>query len=171
VDPPSIAENSYDVCVLIGEPPDARIVARRLAANQRVLCASPAYLASRGTPKTAQDLARHSCLVIRQGDEAYGVWRFFSGTGQKRRVENVKIRGPLITNDGEVAVRWSLDGHGILLRATWDVGVHLRSGRLVRVLPQYQTPGADIYAIYSYRHQTSARIRAFVDLLAAELKQ
>jgi LysR family transcriptional activator of dmlA len=69
-----------------------------------------------------------------------------------------------------VAVRWALDGHGILLRATWDVGSHLRSGRLVQVLPQYQTPGADIYAVYPYRHQMSARIRAFVDFLAAALK-
>jgi DNA-binding transcriptional LysR family regulator len=157
--------------VWIGDPPDARIVARRLAANQRVLCAAPSYLAVRGTPRTARDLAHHSCLVIRQGSEAYGVWQLIMGRGARRRAENVKIRGPLITNDGEVAVRWALDGHGILLRATWDIGPHLRSGRLVQVLPQYQTPGADIYAVYPYRHQTSARIRAFVQFLAGELKE
>jgi LysR family transcriptional activator of dmlA len=167
VDPPSLAENAFDVCVWIGEPPDARVVARRLAGNQRVLCAAPAYLEAHGAPKTAQELARHSCIVIRQGSEAYGVWRLLR---QKGKAESVKIRGPLITNDGEVAVRWALDGHGILLRATWDVGPHLRHGRLVQILPQYQTPGADIYAVYPQRHQMSARIRAFVDFLAESLK-
>jgi LysR family transcriptional activator of dmlA len=167
VDPPSLAENAFDVCVWIGEPPDARVVARRLAGNQRVLCAAPAYLEAHGAPKTAQELARHSCIVIRQGSEAYGVWRLLR---QKGKTESVKIRGPLITNDGEVAVRWALDGHGILLRATWDVGPHLRHGRLVQILPQYQTPGADIYAVYPQRHQMSARIRAFVDFLAESLK-
>jgi LysR family transcriptional activator of dmlA len=170
VDPPPLTENAFDVCVWIGEPPEARIVARRLAPNQRVLCAAPSYLEARGTPKVAQDLARHSCLVIRQGSEAYGVWRLFRGRGQSRSAENVKIRGPLITNDGEVAVRWALDGHGILLRSIWDVGPYFRSGRLVQVLPQYQTPGADIFAVYPYRHQMSARILAFVDFLAATLR-
>jgi DNA-binding transcriptional LysR family regulator len=170
VDPPPFSENAFDVCVWIGEPPDARVVARRLAPNQRVLCAAPSYLEAHGVPRTARDLAGHKCLVIRQGSEAYGIWRLYSGRGQRRRAENVRIRGPLITNDGEVAVRWALDGHGILLRATWDIGPDLRGGRLVQVLSQYQTPGADIYAVYPYRHQTSARIRVFVDFLAAALK-
>ena len=170
VDPPPLAENAFDVCVWIGEPPDARIVARRLAPNRRLLCAAPSYLQAHGTPKVAQDLAGHSCLVIRQGSEAYGVWRLFRGRGRKRRAESVKIRGPLITNDGEVAVRWALDGRGILLRSDWDIGPHLHSGRLVHVLPQYETPGADIFAVYPYRHQMSARIRAFVDFLAAALQ-
>jgi DNA-binding transcriptional LysR family regulator len=170
VDPPSLAENAFDVCIWIGEPPEARVVARRLAANQRVLCAAPSYLAANGTPRTPRELAGHSCLVIRQGSEAYGVWRLISGRGRNRRVETVKIRGPLITNDGEVAVRWALDGRGILLRSSWDVDPHLRDGRLVPVLPQYETPAADIYAVYPYRVQTSARIREFVDFLAAALK-
>jgi len=170
VDPPPLAENAFDVCVWIGEPPDARIVARRLASNRRLLCAAPSYLQAHGTPKAAQDLARHSCLVIRQGSEAYGVWRLFRGSGRSRRAESVKIRGPLITNDGEVAVRWALDGRSILLRSDWDIGPHLLSGRLVHVLPQYETPGADIFAVYPHRHQMSARIRAFVDFLAAALK-
>lgn len=167
VDPPALTENAFDVCIWIGEPPDARIVARRLAPNQRVLCAAPSYLESRGVPKAPQDLAAHSCLVIRQGSEAYGVWRLIHPKG---KTESVKIRGPLITNDGEVAVRWALDGRGILLRATWDIGPHLRSGRLVHVLPQYRTAAADIYAVYPHRHQMSARIRAFVDFLAFALK-
>ena len=115
------------------------------------------------------DLTRHNCIGIRQGDEAYGLWRLTTGTGGKARTESVKTRGTLTTNDGEIAVNWALDGHGILMRAEWDVERHLRSGRLVEVLAHYRTPEADIYAVYPQRLQLSTRVRAFVDALAAGL--
>ena len=87
------------------------------------------------------------------------------GRGTKQRSEAVKIRGNLTTNDGEIAVSWALEGHGILMRAEWDIQKHLGSGRLVPVLPQYQTPEANIYAVYAHRHQLSVRVRSFVDYL------
>ncbi|WP_262405920.1 LysR substrate-binding domain-containing protein, partial [Stenotrophomonas sp. AS012628] len=65
-------EDLFDVCVRFGEPPDARIVARKVASNRRLLCASPAYLRERGTPATPAELARHNCIGIRQGSDAYG---------------------------------------------------------------------------------------------------
>ena len=89
--------------------------------------------------------------------------------GRGAHVESVKVRGNLTTNDGEIAVSWALDGHGILMRAEWDIERYLRSGRLVALLPQYHTPNADIYAVYPQRHQASARVRAFVDFVALSL--
>ena len=163
VDPPPLDLDAFDVCVRFGEPPDARIVARRLAPNRRLLCASPAYLERHGTPKSPADLAQHNCIGIRQGDEAYGVWRLSSG----RRAESVKVRGNLSSNDGEIAVNWALAGHGIVMRAEWDVARYLRSGRLKQVLENWKTPPADIHAVYPQRHQMSARVRVFVDFLAA----
>jgi len=161
VDPPPLSEDAFDVCVRFGEPPDARVIARHLAPNRRLLCASPAYLAKHGTPKVPHDLTRHNCIGIRQGEEAYGLWRLTSG----RRSEAVKVRGALSTSDGEIAVNWALEGHGILMRAEWDIERYLRSGRLVRVLENYNTPPADLYAAYPQRHQGAARVRAFVDFL------
>ncbi|QGZ58168.1 LysR family transcriptional regulator [Paraburkholderia acidiphila] len=169
--PPPLTEDSYDVCIRFGEPPDTRVIARRLAANRRLLCASPAYLAKRGTPATPHDLAKHNCIGIRQGDEAYGVWRLSNERGNARKSEAIRINGNLTTNDGEIAVKWALDGHGILMRAEWDINEYLADGRLVVVLPEYETPGADIYAVYAQRHQLSTRIRAFVDFLAIELSK
>jgi DNA-binding transcriptional LysR family regulator len=171
VNPPPFSEDAFDVCIRFGEPPDARVIARRIAANQRLLCASPAYLARCGQPKAPRDLMRHNCIGIRQGDEAYGLWRLSAGRGARQRTEAIKTRGSLTTNDGEIAVRWALDGHGIVMRAEWDIDRHLRSGRLVQVLPQYRTPGADIYAVYPQRYQLSTRVRAFVDFLAHALGQ
>jgi len=167
VNPPPVSEDTFDVCVRFGEPPDARVIARKLAPNRRLLCAAPAYLARQGTPKMPHDLAQHNCLGIRQGDEAYGTWRLSSG----KRTETVKVRGNLSTSDGEIAVNWALAGHGIVMRAEWDVARYLRSGRLRQVLENYQTPPADIHAVYPQRHQVSARVRVFVDYLAQHFEK
>jgi LysR family transcriptional regulator, transcriptional activator for dmlA len=171
VNPPLLTDDVFDVCIRFGAPPDTRVIARRIAPNRRLLCASPAYLARHGEPKIPQDLTRHNCIGIRQGEEAYGVWRLSSVRGREQASEAVKTRGNLTTNDGEIAVNWALDGHGILMRAEWDIERFLRSGRLVQVLPQYHTPDADIYAVYPQRHQLAARVRAFVDFVALSFPQ
>ena len=171
VNPPALTEDLFDVCVRFGAPPDSRVIARHIAANRRLLCAAPPYLAKHGIPKVPNDLTKHNCIGIRQGEEAYGVWRLASGRGRSATTESIKTRGNLATNDGEIAVNWALDGHGILMRAEWDIERHLRNGRLVQVLPQYFTPDADIYAVYPQRHQLAARVRAFVDFLALSFNQ
>lgn len=171
VNPPALTDDVFDVCIRFGAPPDARVIARRIAPNRRLLCASPAYLKKHGTPKTANDLSKHNCIGIRQGEEAYGLWRLSSGRGKNTTTESIKTRGNLTTNDGEIAVNWALDGHGILMRAEWDIQRYLASGRLVQVLPQYFTPDADIYAVYPQRHQLAARVRAFVDFMALTTTQ
>ncbi len=163
VNPPPLTDDAFDVCVRFGAPPDARVIARRLAPNRRLLCASPAYLTRFGVPRSPDELARHNCIGIRQGDEAYNIWRLTSGA----RASVVKVRGDLSSNDGEIAVSWALAGLGIVMRAEWDVARYLRSGRLVQLLEAWATPPADIHAVYPQRHQVSSRVVAFVDLLAA----
>lgn len=167
VNPPALSDDAFDVCVRFGEPPDARVIARRIAPNRRLLCAAPAYLARHGTPRVPHDLTQHNCIGIRQGDDAYGVWRLRAG----KRSEAVKVRGNLSTDDGEIAVNWALAGHGIVLRSEWDIARYLRSGRLRQVLETYQTPPADIHAVYPQRHQVSARVRAFVEFLASHFEK
>jgi len=171
VTPPPFTDDAFDVCIRFGEPPDSRVIARRLAPNRRLLCAAPSYIAEYGAPLTPHELVRHNCIGIRQGDEAYGVWRLTTGRGAARKTEAVRINGNLTTNDGEIAVKWALEGHGILMRAEWDIKEYLVDGRLVQVMPAYETPSADIFAVYSQRHQMSARIRTFVDFIARALRE
>jgi LysR family transcriptional activator of dmlA len=83
----------------------------------------------------------------------------------------VKIRGNLTTNDGGVALNWALDGHGVLLRAQWDVEKYLQSGRVVKVLANYHSPDADIYAVYAERHRTSVRVKALIDFVETAFKR
>ena len=135
VNPPPLTDDAFDVCIRFGAPPDARIIAKHIAPNRRLLCAAPAYLAKHGMPMGPNDLTKHNCIGIRQGEEAYGVWRLTSGRGKNATSEAVKTRGNLTTNDGEIAVNWALDGHGILMRAEWDIERYLKNGRLVQVLP------------------------------------
>lgn len=160
--PPSRDEAHFDVMVRVGELPDARLNARRLAPNRRLLYASPLYLKQAGEPRSPADLHAHRCIVIRQDDETFGTWHLRQGS----RSETVKVRGRCSTNDGETAMAWALDGHGILLRSEWDAAPYARSGRLQVVLPGWSFPSADIVAVYPTQQNLAAKTRAFIDFLA-----
>ena len=175
VNPPASGDDAFDICFRFGNPPDSRSIARFIAANKRIVVASPAYIRQHGAPQTPQDLMQHNCIGIRQGDEAYGLWRFTSTKGkvknQTTSSENVKIRGNLTTNDGGVALNWALDGHGVLLRAQWDVDKYIQSGELTQLLTACNSPDADIYAIYAERHRTSVRVKALIDFVSASFRR
>jgi LysR family transcriptional regulator, transcriptional activator for dmlA len=164
--PPPLSDDSFDLCIRFGPPPEARVFARRIAGNRRLLVAAPSYLARAGEPKVPADLARHNCIGIRQGDEAYGLWRLSPSRGSGAgREQAIKTRGNLTTNDGEIAVQWALAGLGILMRAEWDIECYLANGRLQAVLPLWRTPDADIHAVWPQAQQHSTRVRAFVDFV------
>ena len=151
----------FDIGIRFGEPPDGRILARKIASNRRLLCASPNYVARAGWPTTPDDLAHHHCIVLREGDGPFGTWTLCKG----KQEQHIKVKGDLSVNHGEVAVEWALAGHGILLRSLWDIAPELRTGRLVQVLPEWYGSPADIYAVYPPRLQLSAKVRVFLDFL------
>jgi LysR family transcriptional activator of dmlA len=159
--PIDLVESGVDLAIRFGELPDKRLNARRVMSNQRFLCASPRYLERHGVPASLTDLARHSCILHRQNDDAYGVWRFV----HNGRTETVKVHGTLSSNDGDIVLGWAIDGHGILLRSEWDLAKYLKSGRLRVVLPQFVQPTADLFVYYPNKRNQSARARAFIDFL------
>jgi DNA-binding transcriptional LysR family regulator len=165
--PLSLADAAFEVGIRFGELPDARVIAKRVAQNRRLVCAAPSYLKKRGIPKVPHDLSMHNCIILRQNDAAYGAWRFTRG----KSTETVKVRGTLSSNDGEVALNWVLDGHGIMLRAEWDIAKYLRSGRLQVILEEYATPPADIFAVYPERHASTPRVQAFTDFLVTSFSE
>lgn len=159
--PIGLPDDAVDVSIRFGDMPDSRLIAKKIAFNRRLLCAAPAYLKKAGLPSYPHDLTQHQCIVLRQNESAYGNWRLSRG----KQAETIKVHGTLSTNDGEVALGWALDGHGILMRAEWDVAKYLRSGRLIQVLPEYETPAADVFAVYQERLNLSAKIAYFVEHL------
>jgi len=164
--PVELVESGVDLAIRFGELPDKRVNARRVMSNRRFLCASPGYLDKHGTPATLADLAQHRCIIHRQNDDAYGIWRF----SHRGRSEVVKVEGALSSNDGDIVLGWALDGHGILIRSEWDLAKYLESGRLRVVLPAYTLPSADLFVYYAGKRNQSARARAFIDFLVAHFQ-
>lgn len=165
--PLNLVEEGLDIGIRFGSPPDSRLVMRPLLKNRRVLCAAPGYLDLHGVPKALSDLDRHNCIVLRQDLDAYDVWRFDEVGGE---LPSAKVSGDLSTNDGEIALAWALDGHGIMLRSEWDVARHVRHGRLCVLLPDYvQT--ANVSAVYPARHNLSAKVRVFIESLCEQLSE
>lgn len=162
--PVDLIDEGFHLDIRFGEAHEPYLISRRLAANERVLCASPAYLAAHGTPATLAELARHRCIVIRERYQDFGRWTLHGPQGE----ETVKVSGPLSASNGEIVHQWAIDGHGIILRSIWDVGASLERGDLVRVLPEY-SQRVDVWAVYPGRLSASGRLRVCVEFLASEL--
>ncbi|WP_321499304.1 LysR family transcriptional regulator [Breoghania sp.] len=155
-----IVGEGYDLAIRIAELSDSSLVAKRLARIHRVLCASPTYLERHGTPRTIADLAGHTCLAAANQDP----WRLDGPDGPVI----VRAHGRLATNSNEVVLQAVRAGVGVALRSTWDVGADLREGRLQVVLPEYRASRhVAIYAVYPSRRFLPAKVRVFIDYLAA----
>ncbi|SEJ29633.1 transcriptional regulator, LysR family [Variovorax sp. OK212] len=172
---PDLGAESYDGAVwlwAVQQRHAADWVSRRIARNQRVLAASPAYLERRGMPATVEALASHDCLVAREnGDPSqrqHALWtlRHARDGGTAR----ARVQGPLASNSGEMVRDWCLAGHGVMLRSLWDIAPQLATGELVRVLPQYAMPEADIHWVAPWRPKTPRRVRLLVDHLAEQFR-
>ncbi|WP_446470165.1 LysR substrate-binding domain-containing protein [Xenorhabdus stockiae] len=161
-----LVTEGIDLDIRIGDEIDDNLIARKLASNRRILCASPAYLARYSVPKSINELPSHACLVIKERDHPFGIWKLQNSTG----VQSIKVTGPMSSNHGEIIHQWCLDGHGIILRSYWDVRESIKSGALVHILPEYYQ-SANIWAVYVTRLAMSARIRVTVEFLERYFKE
>lgn len=164
--PLNLITNAFDIGIRFGSLPDSGLHARKIASHRRFLCASPDYLATKDEPLSPQDLVHHNCIVLRQNDETYGNWHFT----KEEQIYHVRVGGNLSSNDGESVLSWTLKGHGIAIRAEWDVYHHIKQGALKKVLGEYQLPNADIYVVYPYKQNIPIRLRMFIDFLAEKMK-
>lgn len=160
--PVSIIEEGFDVGIHLGVPHDSRLRARKLLANDRILCASPAYLETHGRPLLPSDLARHRLIEIAEDENTVGRWTL---THRKtKKVVNLAAVPVLRSNSGSAALDWCLAGLGIVLRSRWHAAAPLADGRLEEVLPDWHMP-ADVYAYFAAK-KPSAQLRAFLDAMA-----
>jgi len=159
--PVDLVEEGFQLDIRIGHVHEGNVIKRRIARNRRVLCASPAYLERHGEPQSLADLQAHRCIPIRERDQDFGRWELQGAEG----VVAIKVSGPLSANNGEIVRQWAIDGHGIILRSTWDVSREIEAGLLVPVLAQYFQP-ADVWAVYPSRLSVSAKVKVCVEFLA-----
>lgn len=158
-----LVAEGFDLSIRIGALDDSSLVARRLASNRRVLCASPEYLREHGAPATPQDLKQHQCLLLMGRAGRNDVWRFTGADGQ---TVAVNVDGCIDANQGELLRDAAVAGLGIATHSIWHIVDDLRSGRLQVVLPDYALPDTGIHAVMPQRRLVPPRVRAFVDFVA-----
>lgn len=163
-----------DVVIHIGAIRDSSWVARTLAKNERWLCASPSYLERHGIPCTLQDLQTHSCICIRENEEDMTLWscrRVSTVNGKITPKESVRLGPRLLTNDGSVARSWAEQGLGIVLRSRWDLVDSLETGKLQRILPEWQFDNAPIMLLVPTRSGRSRRVQALCHFFETEVDE
>jgi DNA-binding transcriptional LysR family regulator len=159
-----LLDSGIDLAIRYGALADSSLVARALAPNYRVLCASPAYLQRHGEPRTPAELAGHRCIVI--GDQRRTDWKFDGD-----ETAPVRVDAAFLTNDGGAAQQLALAGSGIALKSIWDVGDDLAADRLVRVLPDHAMAAAPLHAVYPHQRNLPPRVRLFVGYLKEKLQE
>lgn len=161
----SVMEENVDIDIRIGRLEDSSLIARKLVSSERVICASPEYLASRPPIRTPGDLTQHNCLTykINLGSP---VWRFMDADN---RIEEVRIKGNFRSEFGYALVEMARCGLGISMVPDWSVRRELDEGRLIKLLPEYRVTHNEfengVYAVFPASRQTSVKLRLFIDFL------
>jgi DNA-binding transcriptional LysR family regulator len=154
--PLDVMRDEVDVALRYGALADSRLVARPFAMTNPVLTASPDYLRHHPAPKTPQDLAHHNCLTFNRGGRRHRIWRF----AQNGQWTEVRVNGNRSVDDASLAREWAVAGHGITLKSALDVRNDMREGRLVRLLPEWDTEPYPLHALLPSGRFVPARVRA-----------
>ncbi len=165
----NLLQDDIDLAIRFAVPPDSSFVARRLAANRRVLCASPSYLARHGAPEHPHDLARYPCIVLGSAAGYANEWQF--ARGAELAAYTVPLEASRETNDGALAREWAVAGYGLVMKSIWDIAADLRAGRLAIVLPQWRSPEVPVHAMYPRSRYMAPRVRALLDFLSERFAQ
>lgn len=158
-----------DAAFRYGKPPDSSLVALPLApAHRRVLCASPAYLARRGSPATPRELTEHDCLCFMFHEDVHDRWRF-SREGVPEFTVRVSTRN--VSNDGDVVKRWAMLGKGIAYKSRFDVAHELAQGTLQALCTDWMTEAAPLFMVLPHRRQFTPLMRCVRDFIALRTAQ
>lgn len=161
--PVDLVEERYDVAIRITSHPPQTLVARHIAPVRWMTCASPEYLAKHGAPRTPQDLERHQCLAY-HGEPIQGSWRYMVNGKEMAPRIHTRFR----VNSTGVLLHLALEGMGIVMNPTYVVGEHVKSGRLVPLLEEFDcNPGMSLQLLYLPNRYMQPKVRAFIDHLLA----
>jgi DNA-binding transcriptional LysR family regulator len=169
--PVDLVENNVDVDIRIGKLVDYTLIARKLVASERIVCATPAYLKRAGPLDSPNDLTAHNCLTYRL-NLGRTTWRFKEPDGE---VIEVPVTGTFQSDNGQALLEATRAGVGIALMPDWSIKDDLAEGRLVRLFPKHRVSWEafenGIYAVYQKTRYQSKKVRAFVDFVSALFKQ
>lgn len=158
----NLLEEHVDMALRIGELADSGLVATRVGAVRRVVCASPAYLAASGRPQAPADLARHACISF-EGLMSPRRWAF--------PTETVDIRSRLTVTTAEAAIAAALAGLGVARVLSYQVAEALHAGTLERLLPEHEPASVPVSLVYPGQGRLPMKCRAFLDYAAPRLRE
>lgn len=161
----NLLQDDIDVAIRFGVPVDSGLIAKPMADNRRILCASPAYVKAKGMPRHPSELHEADCILMTSASGVGNQWHFSRGDDTYTFIASTERSR--ITNDGGLAREWAIEGHGMALKSIWDTADDLRAGRLQIVLPQWRCPDSPVHALFARRQYTSPRVRALLDFLQA----
>jgi DNA-binding transcriptional LysR family regulator len=151
-------EEGYEAAIRIGHlPPDSALIAKPLAPYRTLICASPEYLARRGTPKKPEDLISHDCLSF--SPAALEHWRLASDGNTFR----IPVSGRVGVNHGQALRVAALHGLGIVLQPAILLEADIRAGRLVHLFPDYELPTRPMHIVFFPDRYRSPKLRSFID--------
>ena len=154
----NLQEEGYDVAIRTGVLRDSALIAKRLAPDRQVVVASPLYLEAHGNPRTPADLVKHKCFVLGNNWQ----WLFARGNNEF----TVRVGGRLKSNNGVVLRYAAVSGHGLYQTSELLVREELRSGELVRVLPDYEVvANSAVWAVYPSPKHVLPKLRVLLDFL------
>lgn len=159
-----LIQHSIDLDIRIGNDIAPNMIAKKLLSNFRILCASPIYLQKNGVPESLEDLENYDCLVVSERDQSSGLWKL-------RNIQDetsTRVKGRIVSNNGDIIKDLALEGHGIMLRSIWDIAEDLASGRLQHILTDHWQD-ADIWAVYPSRLKSSSKLKTCVVFIQTEL--
>ncbi|RZI83093.1 MAG: LysR family transcriptional regulator [Rubrivivax sp.] len=165
-----LLKDEVDVALRYGDLPDSQRVARLLTSTRRVVCAAPSYLAHHSAPRTPADLASHECITFGMRNRPEQQWRLWRADATHVPPVAVKVSGRRHCDDGELAHRWALQGHGVVYKSGLDVRESLQEGRLVQLLPEYVGESLPLNAVLPSQRFVPATVRAFLEYIAQELR-
>ncbi len=160
-----LVDEQVDVAVRRGYLQDSSLIVRRVAPDFRVACASPDYLARRGTPETPADLKHHDCLLLRFPGSRRYQWQFM----EDGAAQNFAVSGPVDSNSSHVLIDWALAGEGIVMKSVWDLADEIEAGSLVPVLAAHSPRDLAIHALAPPHRMQPPKTRAFIGFLAERL--
>ncbi|MFT5722352.1 MAG: DNA-binding transcriptional LysR family regulator [Motiliproteus sp.] len=159
--------DEIDVALRYGKPEDSTMVAFHIATLSRVTCASPAYLSRFGEPSHPDDLRTHNCLLHRLDGRLFNTWEFRGDRGSHR----IKVSSNRVSNDTDMVRRWAVAGKGIAHRSQIDIYADVQSGKLVKILSDFQSPSAQLYLLCPSRKQVTPAVIAFREMLREKCAQ
>jgi DNA-binding transcriptional LysR family regulator len=162
-----LVEEGFDLAIRGHPIPDSSLIIRRLATYRSVVCGSPEYLATRGTPERPSDLANHNCLHFSEAAWDSRAWHFMQGEADQA----VAISGNLTVNNVDSLRLAALLGQGLISLPHFMVYDEVKSGRLLPVLTKFPTPEMPLNAIYPHRQFVPSKVRSFIDLALKEFQQ